>query len=267
MGGIGFGKFVELGECFTGYFGIGIDFLDEARHCCGHDKKSASTERLARRIDTTGLGGFVCGFFNYDGLSEMTEEYDLEEMEEGVEYYAIRPNKTRIKKDIAALFALGEEISELSLANINSFELPENIYKAIVEVGSMPHKGARKRQLKYIAGQLHKIDVDPILEQMARLKNQSAHAVREHHQVERWRDRLIAEGDDALVDLLDDQPLADRQQLRQLVRNAQKELQQDKPPKSSRLLYRYLKTLFVDQGLDEDVDENDIDDEESELDD
>ena len=186
----------------------------------------------------------------------MIEEYDFEEMEEGVEYYAIRPNKTRIKKDIAALFELGEEISELSLANIVSFDLPENIHKAVIEVGSMPHKGARKRQLKYIAGQLHKIDVEPILEQLARLKNQSAHAVREHHQLERWRDRLIAEGDDALADLLDEQPLADRQQLRQLVRNAQKELQAAKPPKSSRLLYRYLKTLFLGDGLDEDETED-----------
>ncbi len=198
----------------------------------------------------------------------MIEEYDFDEMEEeGVEYYALRPNKTRIKKDIAALFTLGEEISELSLASINTFELPENIHKAIVEVSSMPHKGARKRQLKYIAGQLYKIDIEPIMEKMARLKNQSAHAVREHHQVERWRDRLIAEGDDALAELLDEQPLADRQQLRQLVRNAQKELQQDKPLKSSRLLYRYLKTLFIDQGLDEEVDDNDLDDDESELDD
>jgi ribosome-associated protein len=181
-------------------------------------------------------------------------------MEEGVEYYAIRPNKTRIKKDIAALFELGEEISELSLATIVSFDLPENIHKAVVEVASMPHKGARKRQLKYIAGQLHKIDVEPILEKLARIKNQSAHAVREHHQVERWRDRLIADGDDALAALLDEQPHADRQQLRQLVRNAQKELQAEKPPRSSRLLYRYLKILFLGEelyGTEDELDESD----------
>jgi len=225
---------------------------------------------LAWSDDTYCFGSVTGDFFNSDGLGEMIEEYDYEEMEEGVEYYAIRPNKTQIKKDMAALFELGEEISELSLATITSFDLPDNIHKAIVEVGGMPHKGARKRQLKYIAGQLHKIDVEPILERLARLKNQSAHAVREHHLVERWRDRLIAEGDDALAALLDDQPNADRQQLRQLVRNAQKELQAAKPPKSSRLLYRYLKTLFVDEGLDDDFDDEaqyDDTDAESELDD
>jgi len=199
----------------------------------------------------------------------MIEEYDVEEMEEGVEYYAIRPNKTRIKKEIAALFQLAEEISALSLATINSFELPENIRTGIIQVSGMGHTGARKRLLKYLAGQLHKIDVEPILEKLSRLKNQSAHAVREHHIVERWRDRLIAEGDNALAALLDEHPHADRQQLRQLVRNAQKELQAAKPPKSSRLLYRYLKTLFIDDDdLDDGLDEADDEPEDdSELDD
>ena len=179
----------------------------------------------------------------------MYEEFDYEyEYDENGEivYYAVRPNKTQIKKEIAELFALGEEMSELSPALINSLELPENIDKAVHEVADMPHKGARKRLLKYIAGQLHKIDVTDIKEKLARIKNKSAHAVREHHLAERWRDTLIAEGNEALTDFLDEYPHADRQQLRQLIRNAQKEAAAAKPPKSSRLLYRYLKNLLAE---------------------
>jgi ribosome-associated protein len=174
----------------------------------------------------------------------MNEEYQYEYDDEEIEYYAIRPNKTQIKREIAALFALGEEMSELSPGQLKTLELPENINKAVAEVSGMAHTGARKRLLKYIAGQLHKIDAEPILEKMARIKNKSAHAVREHHIVERWRDRLIAEGNDALTELLDEHPHADRQLLRQLLRNAQKEIAAGKPPKSSRLLYRRLKELF-----------------------
>jgi ribosome-associated protein len=176
----------------------------------------------------------------------MTEEYEYDD--EAEEYYAIRPNKTQIKKDMAALFVLSEEISELSPGQIKTLELPEVIDKAVVEVAGMPHKGARKRLLKFIAGQLNKIDVEPILEKLSRIKNKSAHAVREHHIVERWRDRLITEGNDALTALLDEQPDADRQLLRQLIRNAQKEAETGKPPKSSRLLYRLLKELFQVEG-------------------
>ena len=179
----------------------------------------------------------------------MNEEYENEyvysyEEEDEVEYYAVRPNKTQIKKDIAVLFALGEEISELTETQIKTLELPENIHKAVVQVAGMPHKGARKRLLKYIASQFHKIEVAPIQDKLARMKNKSAHAVREHHIVERWRDRLIAEGNEALTELLDEQPQADRQLLRQLMRNAQKEAEAGRPPKSSRLLYRYLKEIF-----------------------
>jgi ribosome-associated protein len=176
----------------------------------------------------------------------MSEEYEYDD--EAEEYYAIRPNKTQIKKDMAALFALSEEMAELSAGQLKLLELPEIINKAVAEASGMPHKSARKRLLKFIAGQLHKIDADPILEKLARIKNKSAHAVREHHIVERWRDRLISDGNNALTELLDEQPQADRQLLRQLLRNAQKEAEAGKPPKSSRLLYRHLKELFQVEG-------------------
>lgn len=192
----------------------------------------------------------------------MNEEQDYYyEEDDEIEYYAIRPNKTRIKKEIAALFDLGEELSKLSPALLDTFELPENIRKSVIEVAGMPHKGARKRLLKYIAGQLHKIEVEPVLEKLARIKNKSAHGIREHHLAERWRDRLIQGNNEDLAELLDEMPNADSQHLRQLVRNAQKEAAAMKPPKSSRLLYRYLKELLngptedameVEEGQEED---------------
>ncbi|MCX7067089.1 MAG: DUF615 domain-containing protein [Methylococcales bacterium] len=177
----------------------------------------------------------------------MNEEHDYEyEYDENGEvvYYAVRPNKTQIKKEMATLFALSEELSALSAVQIKSLELPEIIDKAVIEATKMSHTGARKRLLKYIAGHLHKIDIDPILERLARIKNTSVHAVREHHIAEHWRDKLIAEGNEALTEFLYEYDHADRQQLRQLIRNAQKEAELAKPPKSSRLLYLYLKSLL-----------------------
>lgn len=178
-------------------------------------------------------------------------EFNDEDYDEDVEYYAVRPNKTQIKKDIAELFKLGETLSELPLTALKNFDLPEHIYKSISEVAGMPPTGARKRLLKYIAAQFHKMDVSDIQEKLAKLQNQSAHAVREHHLVERWRDRLINEGNDALTELIDDYPDADVQQIRQLLRNIKKETETQQPPKSSRLLYLYLKSLLENENLDE----------------
>lgn len=174
----------------------------------------------------------------------MSEEYeDFDDYDDYIEY-AVRPNKSQIKRDIAVLFDLAEEMVALAPAQLGSLELPEDLHNAIVAAAGMPPKGARKRQLKFITGLLRKLDVEPIKEKLARMRNQSAHAVREHHKIERWRDRLITEGNDALTELLADYPLADRQHLRQIVRNAQKETAAAKPPKSARELYQYLKGLF-----------------------
>jgi len=78
---------------------------------------------------------------------------------------------------------------------------------------------------------------------------------------ERWRDKLVAGGNDALAELLNEHPHADRQQLRQLLRNAQKEAEAAKPPKSSRLLYRYLKNLLKVEGENESEDDADFENE------
>ncbi len=171
-------------------------------------------------------------------------EEEIDDDEELIEY-AVRPNKSQIKRDIAVIFALAEEICDLSEPQIDTLELPENIHKAVLEAAKMPHKGARKRQLKYITAQLRKTDLQAVQEKLARIKNQSAHAVREHHQVEQWRDRLLSErGHDQLTRLLSEFPEADSQYLRQLQRNALKEQQTAKPPRSARLLYKYLKELI-----------------------
>ncbi|MEI7838874.1 MAG: ribosome biogenesis factor YjgA [Methylococcaceae bacterium] len=205
---------------------------------------------------------------NYTDSDEEDYEYDGEG---NIIYYAVRPNKTQIKKEIATLLALGEEISSLPSAQITALGLPEKLEALIRELAKMPRKAARKRQLKFIGQQFYKMEslVEPIFEKLAKFKNQSGHAVREHHYVEKWRERLLTEGHDALTELLDEQPQADRQQLRQLVRNAQKELAAEKPSKSSLLLYRYLKTLFDGIELEEEaeeVEEDDFDDSDNDLD-
>jgi ribosome-associated protein len=187
---------------------------------------------------------------------EQDYDYEYEYNDKGeIVYYAIRPNKTRIKKDMAVLFALSQELAELPPTQLKALELPDIVHKALTEASGMPHKSARKRLLKFITGQLNKIDIDPYLERLARMKSQSAHAVREHHIAERWRARLINDGNNALTELLNDHPHADRQQLRQLIRNAQKETELAKPPKSSRLLYRYLKVLL---NIDDDTEFDDV---------
>lgn len=174
------------------------------------------------------------------------EEPEYNEDGELIEYYAIRPNKTQIKKDIAETAALAESLTQLTEAQLADMEIPDQLEKAIIDAKKMPStKPARKRQLKFITAGLRSIELDTILEKINRLQTKSAHGVREHHQAEQWRDKLVADqGNEVLTELLNQFVNTDRQHVRQLQRNAQKEAKANKPPKSSRILFKYLKELI-----------------------
>ena len=78
------------------------------------------------------------------------------------------------------------------------------------------------------------------------------------HRVEAWRERLLDEGDAALGALLDEHPTADRQHLRQLVRNALEERKRNKPPRAYRELFRELRGLLLENAEAGDEDEGDV---------
>ena len=63
------------------------------------------------------------------------------------------------------------------------------------------------------------------------------------HKLEDLRIRLVEGGNEVIEEVVALYPMADRQQLRTLIRNAKKEKEANKPPKSFRLLFQYLKDL------------------------
>jgi len=88
------------------------------------------------------------------------------------------------------------------------------------------------------------VDIEPIRAQYLKLTNHYGQDVKKFHRLEEWRDRLLTEGDTALEDLIEKMPNTDRQHLRQLMRQSAKETKLNKPPKSAREIFKYLKMLF-----------------------
>ncbi len=169
---------------------------------------------------------------------------DFDELEH---QYSIRPNKSAIKRENAALEELGEELIALPKDQLNGLDLPVELFEAIKLAQSIAnHHGASKRQRKFITKLLREMDVSPIREQLERHSNLSARAVHQLHHVERWRDRLLKGGDHDLNALMAEYPDAERQKLRQLIRDAHKEHETEASPHSARLLFKYLRELFSD---------------------
>lgn len=157
---------------------------------------------------------------------------------------SVPPSKTRKKQHSAELQNLGLELSRLSSKALDSLHLDPKLGAAIDEAQKIKPGGAFKRQIKFIGGLLRDMNVEPVRENLARLKLKGGTAAREHHRLEKWRERLLEEGDHAIGRLLEQAPSIDRQRLRQLVRKARKEVGQGKPPRATRVLYRYLREFL-----------------------
>lgn len=162
---------------------------------------------------------------------------------EGYEEEFTPPSKSQRKRDAHEILNLAKTIIGLGDKLFKELALPEPVREAAVLARSITAHGGRKRQIQYMGKLMRGIDLDSIRAQLQAIDERAETSKRLHKQLESWRDRLIDEGDSALADLLVQWPEADRQQLRQLIRNAQRERDRQAPPKSSRALFQYLKSL------------------------
>jgi len=149
-------------------------------------------------------------------------------------------SKTRRKRAAHDLQALGERLVGLSRDALDSLALPEPLHEAVREAQSMTRHEARRRQLQYIGRLMRDIDPSAIRERLAERDGTSAAAIARHHELERWRKRLM-EGEAAFTEFAAAHPGCDLQQLRTLVRNAHREAELGQPPRSWRELFRVLR--------------------------
>lgn len=150
------------------------------------------------------------------------------------------PSKSELKRRMNDLQKLGESLVELPRDKLDRLSLPDNLRQAIEETRRISSNGGLRRQLQYIGRLMRSFDAEPVAEQMRQWQSRHNADNAFFHQLERWRDQLIA--DDAnLGGFLQEYPSADSQQLRTLARNARKELAAGQAPKSSRALFRLIR--------------------------
>lgn len=153
-------------------------------------------------------------------------------------------SKSQRKRDANAAQDLGKNILTLSQDDQNSIDLPDSLVQALNDARKIKKNSALKRQLQYIGKLMRHIEVEPIRQQYLKLTNHYDKDIKALHQLENWRDRLLRDGDKALEELLHEAPNADRQHVRQLVRQSAKETKLKKPPKSAREIFKYLKMIL-----------------------
>lgn len=165
----------------------------------------------------------------------------------------LSPSRSQQRRDALEVLDLARQLSQLTPQQLDRLPIPESLRPHIDETRRISSHIAHKRQLQYLAKQMRKED-DEALHAIRDALDVHGDAAREEaarlHRAERWRERLIDEGDAALAELLDAYPDADRQRLRQLARNAQEERNRNKPPHAFRELYRELRELLAEPADD-----------------
>jgi len=169
----------------------------------------------------------------YDTNDEDYEKFELVE----------RLNKSQQKREIEALLALGKQLAGLDAIALGKMDIPRQLFQALIDVQAMKH-GAEKRQFKLICKMLRQINTESLQQTIDELGGRKDELDKNFHRTERWRDHLIAGGQTAMTEFMDAYPQADAGQIRQLVRNANKELLQNKAPKSVRSLFRLLRAVI-----------------------
>lgn len=152
-------------------------------------------------------------------------------------------SKTQIKRELHALVDLGERLITLKADVVAKLPLTDALRKALADAPKHTANIARKRHIHFIGKLMRDQDLDAILVLLDQTDASTRQYNERFHNLERWRDRLIAGADDVLEKFVAEYPDADRQQLRSLIRQSQHELAQNKPPASSRKVFKYIREL------------------------
>ena len=152
-------------------------------------------------------------------------------------------SKTRRKQQMHDLQHVGERIAALGDDKLAELDLPERLFDAIRELRRINKFGAQRRQMQYIGKLMRDVEPGPIVAKLDAWDGVSVQHTAWLHRIERWRDRLL-EDHDALTELLADHPDVDSQHQRTLIRNALREKEQNKPPKSYREIFQVLREIM-----------------------
>lgn len=152
-----------------------------------------------------------------------------------------RPSKSARKREVEAMQQLAERMTGLSDRELERLGVSAALRDALAQARGMKASSARNRQLKYSVRLMDAAELEQVQAYLADRQSRQVASNRLLHSAERWRDRLVGEGDAGLDALLEEHPQLDRHSLRQLQRDAARERTTGRPAGAARKLFRALR--------------------------
>src|SRR6185312_8594493 len=149
-------------------------------------------------------------------------------------------SRTQQRREALAVLTLAGQLIELQPSRLAKLSLPEDVRREIDITRRMTAHGAKKRQLAFLAKVMRRFsdeDFAAVRAELGENREKQRQETAAMHRLEAIRDRLIAEDEGALSELIAEHP-------RSLVRQARIEKDTPgKPPRAYREIFQLLKDL------------------------
>ena len=152
------------------------------------------------------------------------------------------PSRTQMKQEVRQVSQLALDLIALAPPALDALALSPELREAIDVCQGLKIR-ARSRQKRLIAQILRAEDHEAIRRRMTTQGGALIDGITREKQNERWRTRLLEEGDPALHEFMQLYPEADRQQLRTFARTAGQESEGKKALRARRELLRAIRRI------------------------
>ena len=154
------------------------------------------------------------------------------------------PSKSELKRRMTALQDLGAQLTALSDKQLQKVPITDTrLLEAIHEAQRIGSNSARRRHMQFIGKLMRDINAEPIAAALAAMDQEQHRKAGRFQGLEKLRGELLAQGQDGIGEVVERWPDTDRQHLRNLVLQAQREQQRGQAPATARKLFRYLREL------------------------
>ena len=112
-----------------------------------------------------------------------------------------KPSKSAQKREQLELQQLGEQLIELTEEELLALPIDDRLREAVLTASRIRAHGALRRQKQLIGKLMRHCDAEPIRRALHARGADDRRAKRVFANAERWRDRIMAEGEDAVRSL------------------------------------------------------------------
>jgi ribosome-associated protein len=151
------------------------------------------------------------------------------------------PSKTELKRRARSVQVLADRLVDAPAEVVASVELPEKLADAVAAARRTTGRGARARQRQYVAKLMRGVDLAPIEAALEARAGQVRRDAARLRRAERWRDRLIAEGEPAIAAFAAEHSAAHYATLARLVADATARRAGSHDSRAARELFRLIR--------------------------